>query len=161
MNNIVSHAVHLFPRSLGMLCPKLFGKHIGCLTKNFDILDHCIIHHVVSDKIIKVFPFGVPSDSFYRLKHVFKAAFVSTSFSHRLIFCHALPIPGQKEARYLPIPNRLFCLRALPNHSTFQRTLNQSVCSYPRKPVCPHHCFASLPLWRKNRITMLSAPVVY
>lgn len=57
MNDIVPHAVHLFPRSLRMCLSKFFGKHIRSFSKNFYVLDYCVIHHVVCDKILKVFTF--------------------------------------------------------------------------------------------------------
>lgn len=86
VNNIISHAIYLFPRSVGMCISKFFSKHIRGFAKNLDIFNYGIVHHIISYKIIKSLSLGVTFDSFYSLKHVFKSTFISNSFSHTLRF---------------------------------------------------------------------------
>ena len=53
MNNVITHTSDLLPRSGRMRCYKLCGKQIGCFTNNLNVLNHCIIHHIVGFKIFK------------------------------------------------------------------------------------------------------------
>lgn len=86
VNNIIPHAIHKFPWSIGMCISKFFSKHIRGFAKNLNIFNYGIVHHIISYEIIKSLSFGVTSDSFYSLKHVFKSTFISSSFSHTLRF---------------------------------------------------------------------------
>ena len=86
MNNIISHAIYQLPRSIGMCIAKFFSKHIRSFTYNLDILYHSIIHHIISDEIIKSLSFCITHDTFYGLQYVFKPTFISNSFSHTLRF---------------------------------------------------------------------------
>ena len=82
VNNIISHAIHQFPWSIGMRISKIFSKHIRSFAKNLDIFNYGIVHHIISYEIIKSFSLSVTPDSFYSLKHVLKSTFISNSFSH-------------------------------------------------------------------------------
>ena len=39
VNNIISHAIHQFPWSIGMRISKIFSKHIRSFAKNLDIFN--------------------------------------------------------------------------------------------------------------------------
>ena len=133
VNYVISHAIHQFPRSVGMRIAKFFCKHIRGFAKNLDILNYGIIHHIIIDKITKSLSFSVSSDSFYSLKDMFKSAFISNSFSHTLRFYLVLQILLQKAVEFHQKPNQLFCLIVLPDHSTFQRISDLLVCFCPKR----------------------------
>ena len=82
MNNIVSHSINLFPGRIGMSYTKFFCKHIRGFAQNFNVLYNGIVHHIISNKIIKGFSFGVTIYSFYCLKYMLKSDFISATFSH-------------------------------------------------------------------------------
>lgn len=45
-----------------------------------------IIHHIISDEIVKSLSFCITPNTFYSLQDMFKPAFISNSFSHTLRF---------------------------------------------------------------------------
>ena len=56
VNYVISHAIHQFPRSVGMRIAKFFCKHIRGFAKNLDILNYGIYIISSSIKSPKVFP---------------------------------------------------------------------------------------------------------
>ena len=60
---------------------KVYSNLILCLTDN-----HTIIHHIISDEIVKSLSFCITPNTFYSLQDMFKPAFISNSFSHTLRF---------------------------------------------------------------------------
>lgn len=103
MNKDIAHINDVAPRRFRMLLTEFLGQHIGSLTNNHDVVNHCMKTHNIAFHFLKGFPFKEIHHMDYACFNVIQALNIPNSFSHRPASYLDWRIQRRKGATFLPL----------------------------------------------------------